>query len=70
MENALLPEFDHCGIPGKKRMCNNLHALKKGRASKVERLTGDSTRMKIDDTTKEYFRRGIKLFYENADNIL
>ncbi len=69
MKNALLPDFNRCSTQGKKRKSIDRHAPKQGRPSRVARLTGVSTGMNIDDTVKEYFRRGTKLFYENAEKM-
>ena len=69
MKNALLPEFDHRDTPGKEHKSPDSHALKRGRPSNVARFTGVSTGVNIDDTIKEYFRRGTELFYENAEKI-
>ncbi len=69
MKNALLPDFDRCGTQGKERKSTDRLAPKKGRLSRVARRTGVSTGMNIDDTVKEYFRRGTKLFYENAEKM-
>lgn len=40
MKNALLPDFDSCGTQGKERKSTDRHAPKKGRPSRVARLTG------------------------------
>src|SRR5258708_32835891 len=64
MKNALLPDFNRCGTRGKEQKSPERHALKRGRPSSVAKLTGVSTGVNIDDTIKEYFRRGTKLFYE------
>jgi len=40
---------------------------KRGRPSNIARLTGIATGINIDDTIKEYFRRGTELFYERTE---
>ena len=69
MKNALLPQFDRCGAQGRQRKSPESHAPKRGRPSKTARLTGVSTGVNIDDTIKEYFRRGTKLFYETPEKM-
>src|SRR5258708_1616194 len=44
-------------------------APKRGRPSNFARWTGVATGMNVDDSIKEYFRRGTKLFYQNAEKI-
>jgi hypothetical protein len=66
IKNAPLPEFDHRDTQGKEHQSPDRHARKRGRSSYVAKFTGVSTGVNIDDTIKEYFRRGTKLFYENA----
>ena len=69
IKNALLPEFDNRDTSAKERKSPDRRAPKRSRPGNVARLTGDSTGVNIDDTIKEYFRRGTKLFYENAEKI-
>jgi putative transposase len=69
VKNALLPKCDHPDSPGKERKSPDSHPLKRGRPSKVTKLTGVSTGVNIDDTIKECFRRGNELFYKEANKI-
>jgi putative transposase len=69
MKNALLPEFDRRGSRGTENRSTDHQALKRGRPSNIARHTGVATGVDIDETIKEYFRRGTKLFYENAEKV-
>ncbi len=64
VENALLPNFDQCGAPGKTRKSGS---AKRGRPSKTALDRGEPTGVNIDDTTKKFFRNGIQLFYETRE---
>lgn len=69
MKNALLPEFDGCGSQGMESRLIDRQSPKRGRPSNVARQKGVTTGVNIDDTIKEYFRRGTKLSYENAEKM-
>src|SRR5260221_7641212 len=69
MKNALLPEFDRRGSRETENRSTDRQALKRGRPSNIARHTGVATGVDIDGTIKEYFRRGTKLIYENAEKI-
>jgi transposase InsO family protein len=62
--NALLPLFDKCGGKGKERQSNG---VKRGRPSKITKVTNLQTGINVDTTVREKFRRGIRLFYETDE---
>ncbi len=64
VENALLPNFDLCGAPGHPRGSGS---AKRGRPSRKAKESGVPTGVNIDDTTKEWFRQGIQLYYETRE---
>jgi hypothetical protein len=64
MKNALLPSFDRRGSKGKPRQ---IHGPKRGRPNKRTILTGVTVGMNIDEKSREYFQRGIRLFYETSE---
>jgi putative transposase len=69
VKNALLPRADR-RITGKKEQKSpDRHAVKLGRPSMVAKYTGIATGVNIDDTIKECFRRGTKLYREQAEKI-
>lgn len=59
--NALLPNFDRCGGRGKEKTSSG---RKRGRPSRLAKVTGQPTGVNVDDGIKERFQRGIKRFYE------
>lgn len=59
--NTLLPSFGKCGAPGKQRRSGT---NKRGRPSKISKITQLPTGVNIDDNTREKFKRGIQNFYE------
>lgn len=61
-KNALLPYFDQCGDKGRERKSGD---RKRGRPSDLARTTYQPTGVNVTADIQEYFRRGIKLFYEN-----
>ena len=61
VKNALLPRFDRCGGAGKQRQS---HQAKRGRPTKRTQLNHQPIGVNVDDQVREYFRRGIQLFYE------
>jgi len=67
MKNALLPEIDPDDVSGKERQNLDHKTPKRGRPSNIARLTGVATGINIDDTIKEYFRRGTELFYGHTE---
>ena len=64
VKNALLPNFDLCGAPGKTRKSGS---AKRGRPSKTALEKGAPTGVNIDDTVKAFFRQGIQLYYETRE---
>ncbi len=64
VKNALLPNFDLCGAPGKTRGSGS---AKRGRPSKKALENGVPTGVNIDDTDKGFFRQGIQLNYETRE---
>jgi putative transposase len=63
-KNALLPHFDQCGRKGQKRQPGD---NKRGRPTILTQATGHPQGVNVDETIQQYFRRGIKLFYETSD---
>jgi hypothetical protein len=63
-KNALLPLFDKCGAKGKERKSSE---RKRGRPSRITKVTNLSTGININTNVQEKLIRGIKLFYENSD---
>lgn len=61
VKNALLPRFDRCGGADKLRQPNQ---AKRGRPTKRTQLNHQPVGVNVDDQVREYFRRGIQLFYE------
>lgn len=59
--NALLPNFDRCGAPGRMRHSG---LAKRGAPSTVAREKGVPTGVNVDDAVKAAFRQGIQLYYE------
>lgn len=65
MKNALLPDYSRCGAKGVERTKHAPGEPKRG-APTTEALTGHGpTGVNADEDVKEYFRRGISLFYDN-----
>jgi hypothetical protein len=64
VENALLPNFDLCGAPGKIRKSGS---AKRGAPSKDALEKGMPTGVNVDDTVKEFFRQGVQLYYETRE---
>jgi hypothetical protein len=62
-KNALLPLFDKCGAKGKQRQSQG---RKLGRPSKITKVTHLPLGVNVDADIRKKFRRGIRLFYENA----
>ncbi len=62
MKNDLFPQFDRYDAKP-----HQSHNPKRGRPSSITRNTGVTTGMNVDDTIKEYFRRGVKLFYDTGE---
>ncbi|MBD2566593.1 Mu transposase C-terminal domain-containing protein [Anabaena lutea] len=60
-KNALLPLFDRCGAKGKERKVSN---CKRGRPSKLSKVTDIPLGINVNDDIRKYFSRGIALFYE------
>jgi putative transposase len=69
MKNALLPQSGRYGPRSKEHKSPDRHAPKRGRPSMVAKYTGVATGVNIDETIKEYFRRGTNLYYENAEKM-
>ena len=66
-KNALLPDYARCGAPGVERTKHTPGEPKRGGPTR-EKLAGrGQTGVNVDETAKEYFRRGIKLFYETRE---
>jgi hypothetical protein len=61
--NALLPSFSKCGAPGKQRRSGT---NKRGRPSKISKITQLPTGVNIDDNIRARFSKGIQNFYENS----
>ena len=64
--NSLLPLFDKCGAPGKGRQSQG---KKRGRPSRISKVTQIPVGVNVDDKVREKFRRGIRQFYENAQEL-
>jgi len=65
-KNALLPNYERCGGKGKERKTNG---RKPGRPNALERATGHTMGVVIDDEIKKRFQRGVKLFYETPQKL-
>ncbi|MGF1535390.1 MAG: Mu transposase C-terminal domain-containing protein [Elainellaceae cyanobacterium] len=65
-KNALLPHFDRCGAKGKTREAKN---RKRGRPSKLAQVTKLPTGVNINDEIRAKFKRGIRLYYENPQQV-
>jgi hypothetical protein len=63
-KNALLPLYDKCGGKGKERQSST--GLKRGRPSKLTKVTSLPTGINVDAAVREKFSRGIRLFYETT----
>ncbi|HYX16649.1 MAG TPA: Mu transposase C-terminal domain-containing protein [Nostoc sp.] len=61
-KNALLPLFDRCGAKGKERKPSN---CKRGRPSKLSKVTEIPIGVNVDDKIRKKFYRGIASFYKN-----
>jgi putative transposase len=59
--NALLPRYHNCGAPDQIRPDTE---RKRGRPSDLERATGVRMGVNVDDRIRDYFRAGIRQFYE------
>lgn len=67
VKNALLPDYVRCGAPGVERTKHTPGEPKRGGPT-LEKTTGHGqTGVNVDETFKEYFRRGYKLFYETGE---
>lgn len=64
-KNALLPNFKNCGGKGKTREGNDKNETKLGKPSALAVSRGENHGVRITFEAKEYFRRGLKEFYEN-----
>jgi putative transposase len=64
-KNALLPLYDKCGGKGKERQSSN--GVKRGRPSRLTKVTSLPTGVNVDAAVREKFSRGIRLFYETAE---
>jgi putative transposase len=63
--NALLPDYENCGGPGKERQTGN---VKRGRPRKITEITGNPVGINIGPEERRRFELGIKAFYENRLN--
>lgn len=61
--NALLPLFEQCGAPGKERQATE---KKRGRPTKISKVTQMPRGINVDDSVREKFKRGIDKFYLNT----
>lgn len=59
--NALLPRYHNCGAPDQIRPDTE---RKRGRPSDLERAIGVRMGVNVDDQIRDYFRAGIRQFYE------
>ncbi|PSB34400.1 Mu transposase C-terminal domain-containing protein [Stenomitos frigidus] len=64
-KNALLPLYDKCGGKGKERQSST--GRKRGRPSRLTKVTSLPTGINVDAAVREKFSRGIRLFYETAE---
>ncbi|HBC92366.1 MAG TPA: hypothetical protein DCZ10_05555 [Pelotomaculum sp.] len=64
-KNALLPAYDQCGAPGKKR--NSTEGKKRGRPPKISKLDNEQRGINVDDDIRRIFRVAIQLYYNNKD---
>ena len=60
-KNALLPHFDRCGGKGQEHHSGD---RKRGRPSDLSKATNQAQGINADESVRQRFRRGIKLFYE------
>lgn len=61
--NALLPNYDNSGAPGKERGVKE--GNKRGRPSRVEKEDPEKQGINIDDEIKQIFRIAVQLYYDN-----
>ncbi|HEV7378054.1 MAG TPA: Mu transposase C-terminal domain-containing protein [Pyrinomonadaceae bacterium] len=64
IKNALLPTFNNCGGPGKRRLAITSDSPKLGRPSALAKATGQSIGIRLTADIEKRFERGIKRFYE------
>ncbi|MBD1842461.1 DDE-type integrase/transposase/recombinase [Cyanobacteria bacterium FACHB-63] len=64
-KNALLPLYDKCGGKGKERQSST--GVKRGRPSRLTKVADLPTGVNVDAAIREKFSRGIRLFYETAE---
>lgn len=62
-KNGLLPHFDRCGGQGREHQSGQ---YKRGRPTNLAQVTNQVQGINADETVRQRFRRGIKLFYENG----
>ncbi len=60
-KNALLPHFDRCGGKGQE---HHSSGRKRGRPSNLAKVTHQPQGINADESVRQRFRRGIRLFYE------
>lgn len=64
-KNALLPLYDKCGGPGKRRVGNFATQTKLGKNSNKSKRTNQKTGVRITEDIERKFERTVKRFYEN-----
>lgn len=63
MKNALIPDLDKCGAPGKERLAPSTDSPKRGAKSALEKATGQRRGVNITPDIKKKFERAYKLFF-------
>jgi putative transposase len=61
--NALLPDYQNCGAPGKERVPGK---IKRGRPHKLTKVDGVERGINIGPEAKRYIKQGMSLFYEDS----
>lgn len=67
VRNALLPDYDKCGGPGKQRVAANLESPKRGRPKLYKGTPEDAEGINITPAVERKFERGVKRFFETLD---
>lgn len=67
IKNALLPLYDNCGAPGKRRLSEDQNAPKLGRKPSRPFNTEGCIGIRMTPEIERRFERGIKKFYETPD---
>lgn len=69
-KNALLPNYDHCGGQGKRRLATSPSGgPKRGSPKKYSNATNEGEGINITAEIEQRFKRGVKQFYETTERI-